>query len=144
MYYNMKISTVIQVETEEESEVNLIKLMALIPEMLCDLFQCTSPFLTCPFLKFHKYNSFSVFKVWRNESHKLFQANYFPSFYYALYIPRRQYTRGHWQLKKKKTKNHFDHHLFLLDSPNLVQRKGKQFQYVRQLEQEKEVQNGSG
>lgn len=89
MYYNMKISTVIQVETEEESEVNLIKLMALIPEMLCDLFQCTSPFLTCPFLKFHKYNSFSVFKVWRNESHKLFQANYFPSFYYALYIPRR-------------------------------------------------------
>lgn len=44
MYYNMKISTVIQVETEEESEVNLIKLMALIPEMLCDLFQCTSPF----------------------------------------------------------------------------------------------------
>ena len=44
MYYNMRISTVIQVETEEASEVNLIKLMALIPEMLCDLFQYTSPF----------------------------------------------------------------------------------------------------
>ena len=31
----------------------------------------------------------------------------------------------------KKKKNPFDLHLFLPDSPNLLQSKGKQFQYAR-------------
>lgn len=74
------------------------------------------------FLEFRKYNLFSLFKLWRNKSHNY--TNFFPSIYYASHAPQEVV---HTEVIASRNKNHFELHLFLLDSTNLLQTKGKQF-----------------